>query len=98
MAQTPRPSIASSQLLTRDQAKALADRVLMLSTADQTRVLIVSRWSGNTRFADARITTSGGVTDTTLTISVAIGKRQASFSTNALHHAPLETNGGGAVQ
>jgi len=85
-----RPSIASSQLLTRDQAKALADRVLMLSTADQTRVLIVSRWSGNTRFADARITTSGGVTDTTLTISVAIGKRQASSSTNALDDASLK--------
>ena len=34
--------MASSQLLTRDQAKALADRVLALSKADQTRVLIVS--------------------------------------------------------
>jgi len=90
MAQTPRPTIASSQLLTRDQAKALADRVLMLSTADQTRVVIVSRWSGNTRFADARITTSGGITDTTLTISVAIGKRQASSSTNALDDASLK--------
>src|SRR5688572_30011201 len=90
MAQTPRPTIASSQLLTRDQAKSLADRVLTLSTADQTRVVIVSRWSGNTRFADARITTSGGVTDTTLTITVAIGKRQASSSTNTLDDASLK--------
>jgi predicted Zn-dependent protease len=84
-----RPSIVSSQLLTRDQAKAIADRVLALSTADQTRVLIVSTWSGNTRFADARITTSGGVTDTTLTVTVAIGKRQASSSTNVLDEASL---------
>jgi len=83
-------SIASSQLLTRDQAKALADHVLALSTADQMRVVIVSRWSGNTRFADGRITTSGGVSDTTLTITVAIGKRQASSSTNILDEASLK--------
>ena len=83
-------SIASSQLLTRDQAKALADRVLALSTADQMRVVIVSRWSGNTRFADGRITTSGGVSDTTLTITVAIGKRQASSSTNVVDDASLK--------
>lgn len=85
-----RPTIASSQLLTRDQAKAIADRVLALSTADQTRVLIVSTWSGNTRFADARITTSGGVTDTTLTVTVAVGKRLASSSSNVLDEASLK--------
>ncbi len=90
MAQAPRPSIAPSQLLTREQAKTLADRVLALSTADQTRVTIVSTWSGNTRFADASITTSGGVTDTTLTVSVAIGKRQASSSTNVIDEASLK--------
>ena len=85
-----RPSITSSQLMTRDQAKALADRVLALSTADQTRVTIVSSWSGNTRFADASITTSGGVTDTQLSVTVAIGKRQASSSTNVLDEASLK--------
>jgi predicted Zn-dependent protease len=90
MAQASRPSNPSSQLLTREQAQALADRVLTLSTADQTRVLIVSRRSGNTRFADGRITTSGGVADTTLTITVAIGKRQASSSTNAVDDASLK--------
>jgi predicted Zn-dependent protease len=84
------PSIASSQLLTRDQAKALADRVLALNTGDQMRVVIVSQWSGNTRFADGRITTSGGVSDTTVTITVAIGKRQASSSTNVLDDASLK--------
>jgi predicted Zn-dependent protease len=78
------------QLLTREEAKALADRVLAMSTADQTRVFIVSTWSGNTRFADASITTSGGVTDTTLTITTAIGKRQASSSTNVLDEAALK--------
>ena len=46
--------------MTREEARALADRVLALSKADQTRVNITSEWGGNTRFADASITTSGG--------------------------------------
>ena len=64
-------------LLTRDQAKALADRVLSFSAGDQTRVTIRSERDGNTRFADASITTSGGVTDTSLTVTVTVGRRRA---------------------
>ena len=56
--------------MTRDEVKALADRILGLSKADQTRVNITSRWAGNTRFADASITTSGGVTDVSVTVTV----------------------------
>lgn len=98
MAQSPGPSLSSSQLLTREQAKALADRVLAMSKADQTRVVIVSAWSGNTRFADASITTSGGVTDTSLTVIVAVGKRQASSSTNVLDEAALKRTVDLAIQ
>jgi len=91
MASQARPAAdGASPLLTREQAKQLADRVLMMSTAEQTRVNIVSEWRGNTRFADASITTSGGVTDTTLTVSVTIGKRRASSSTNVLDDASLK--------
>ena len=92
MASQPRPpaSDGASLLLTRDQARALADRALKLSTADQTRVNLVSEWSGNTRFADAGITTSGGITDTTLTITVTVGKKRASSSTNVLDEASLK--------
>jgi predicted Zn-dependent protease len=90
-ASTPaRATGGPSQLLSREQAKALADRVLALSPADQTRVNIQSMWSGNTRFADASITTSGGVTDTTVTVTVTVGKRQASSSTNVLDEASLK--------
>ena len=57
--------------MTRDEARALADRVLALSqAADDTRVNITSEWGGNTRFADASITTSGGVTNVTVTVTV----------------------------
>lgn len=76
-------------ILTREQAKALADRVLALAKADETRVNIASGWSGNTRFAGGEITTSGGINDTTVSITSTIGKRRASASTNVLDDASL---------
>ena len=78
------PAGGDARLLSRDEARSLADRVLALSTADQTRVNITSAWNGNTRFADARITTSGDVTDTSVTVTVTFGRRRASASTNVL--------------
>ena len=75
--------------MTREEAKALADRILSFSKADQTRVNITSEWNGNTRFADASITTSGGITDVSVTITATIGRRRASASTNVLEDASL---------
>lgn len=80
----------ASPLITRDQAKELTDHVLSMSTAEQTRVNIVSEWSGNTRFADGSITTSGGVTNTTVTITATLGKRRASASTNVIDEGSLK--------
>ena len=78
-------------LLPREEARSLADRVLSFATGvDQIRVNITSEWSGNTRFADASITTSGGVTNTSVTVFVTIGKRRASSSTNVLDDASLK--------
>jgi len=85
-----KPDADASGLLTRDQAKALADRALALAAAvDQMRVNISSERSGNTRFADGSITTSGGVTNTAVTVTVTIGKRRASASTNVVDDASL---------
>ena len=61
-----------AEYLTREQAKALADRTLALAKADETRVNISSGWSGNTRFAGNEITTSGGTTDTQVTVTSTI--------------------------
>jgi predicted Zn-dependent protease len=80
----------AATLLSREDARALADRVLKFSTAGQTRVTISSIWSGNTRFADATITTGGGVTDTSVTVTVTLGRRRASSSTNVLDDAGLK--------
>jgi predicted Zn-dependent protease len=76
--------------MTRDEAKALADRVLSFSKADETRVNITSEWNGNTRFADASITTSGGITDVSITITATLGRRRASASTNVLDDPSLK--------
>ena len=77
-------------LLTREEAQALTARVLKMSTADATRVTVVSSREGNTRFADASITTSGGIEDTTVTIMATVGRRRASASTNVLDDASLQ--------
>lgn len=79
----------AAPFLTREQARALTDRVLGLSKADETRVNIASGWSGNTRFAGAEITTSGGITDTALTVTATIGRRRASITTNVTDDASL---------
>jgi predicted Zn-dependent protease len=76
--------------MTREEARVLADRVLALSKGvDQARVNITSTWGGNTRFADASITTSGGVTDVMVDVTVTVGRRRASASTNVLDDASL---------
>jgi predicted Zn-dependent protease len=76
-------------LLSREQAKALTDKVLSFAKADETRVVIASDWTGNTRFAGGEITTSGGITDTTLSVVSTTAKRRASVSSNVFDHAAL---------
>src|SRR5688572_5240143 len=89
-AQDRGPSAGSGALLSRAEARALADRVLKLSTADETRVNITSEWSGNTRFADSSITTSGGVTNVSVRVTAVVGRRRASATTNVLDDQSLK--------
>jgi predicted Zn-dependent protease len=72
----------AARYLSRDEARALAERALSFSSAEQARVNINSGSEGNTRFAVNQISTSGDVTDATLTITSAFGKRVASATTN----------------
>ena len=89
-AQNSGPAAGGGTLLSRDQARALADRVLKMSTADETRVNITSEWSGNTRFADSSISTSGGVTNITVRVTATLGRRRASATTNVLDDQSLK--------
>ena len=68
--------------LTREQAQELADRALAFSTADDARVNINSGEEGNTRFAVNQISTAGDVTNATMTVTSAFGRRVASATTN----------------
>ena len=81
---------ADVDFLSREQAQGLAQRVLSFARADETRVNINSGWSGNTRFAGNEITTSGGTTNTSITVTSSIGKRRASSSTNILDDDSLK--------
>jgi predicted Zn-dependent protease len=83
-------SVADATLLSREAAQTLAGRVLKMSAADQMRVTIVSSQSGNTRFADASITTSGNAEDTSVTVTATVGRRRASATTNILDDASLQ--------
>src|SRR6185369_2747233 len=87
--QVPRTG-ADSGLISREAARTLADRVLKMSAADQTRVTIVSSQSGNTRFADASITTSGSADNISVTVTATLGRRRASATTNVLDDASLK--------
>jgi predicted Zn-dependent protease len=70
--------------LSRDEARALAGRALRFSRAEQARVSINSGETGNTRFAANQVSTSGDVTDTTVTVTSAFGRHVASSTTNRL--------------
>ena len=80
---------ADDPFLSADDA-ALVKQVISYSKAEEVRVDINSGWSGNTRFARGEITTSGGTTDTTVTISATVGKRRASTTTNVLEPDALK--------
>lgn len=74
--------MANGTYFTRDEAQALARRVLAMSQAEQARVTINSGVQGNTRFAVNQISTAGDVYDASVTVTSAFGKRVASATTN----------------
>ncbi|MBL0940586.1 MAG: TldD/PmbA family protein [Gemmatimonadaceae bacterium] len=69
-------------VLTRDEAQALVERAVKLSTADAVRVTVQSSRETNLRFADNQMSTSGATTNTTIRVQSVFGKRKASVVTN----------------
>ncbi len=78
-------------MLTRDQARALTERVIALSRADEIHVSVGSGRETNLRFANGSPTTSGEETDTTVTITCVFGTRSGTTSVNQLDASSLET-------
>jgi predicted Zn-dependent protease len=72
----------NSNFFTEAEARRIAERALSFSSADQARVNISSGMEGNTRFAQNQMSTSGDVSNDTLTVTSAFGRQVASATTN----------------
>jgi len=77
-------------ILSESEAKAILDKVIALSTADQTSAQLSGGVSGNVRFARNDISTSGRVDDIQLGVQVAFGKRVGTATINQFDDASLE--------
>src|SRR5688572_22751033 len=77
-------------IFTEEQAKAILDKVLKLSTADECTVTLAGNITGNIRFALNAVSTSGKVSDTDLIVQSAFGKREGIATINEFDDAALE--------
>ena len=76
--------------MTRDEARALIERAVKLSKADEIQVNVSSGDEKNVRFADNRITTSGSSSDTSLRVYSAFGKKHAVATSNDVSPEGIE--------
>lgn len=77
-------------IFTEEQSKAILDKVIKLSKADQTTATLSGSVDGNIRFALNNISTSGIVDNTELAVEVAFGNRVGTATINEFDDAALE--------
>ena len=77
-------------ILTEAQAKAILDKVIKLSKADETSAQLTGSIQGNVRFARNNISTAGVVDDIQLGVQVSFGKRVGIATINQFDDASLE--------
>lgn len=77
-------------ILTEQEAKTLLQKVLSYSKADECEVNIGSSDGGNIRYARNAVSTSGGVTQSTLIVSSAYGKKLGVATINEFDDVSLE--------
>jgi len=77
-------------IFTEEQSKAILDKVIKLSKADQTSATLSGSVDGNIRFALNNISTSGIVDNTELAVEVAFGNRVGTATINEFDDASLE--------
>jgi predicted Zn-dependent protease len=82
--------MSANPIMTRDDARALVERLVKLSKADEIQVNLAGGHQTNVRFADNRISTSGGVSDLSISVYSAFGPKHAVASTNDASDAGLE--------
>ena len=71
-----------ANFISREEAQRITERALSFSTADQARVNLSSSDTGNTRFAQNQMSTSGDATNAELSVTSALGNKVASATTN----------------
>lgn len=69
-------------ILSKDEAKAILDKVLGLSKADGCEANIDGQRTGNIRYARNTVSTAGSVNDLTLVVQSNFGKRMATATIN----------------
>ena len=77
-------------IFTEAEAKAILDKVVALSSADECTATLSGGNSGNIRFALNNVSTSGIVDNVELGVSVAFGKRVGTATINEFDDASLE--------
>src|SRR5215510_5121814 len=75
---------------TREQAKALSDRALSFSKAEETQVTLTGGDRANVRFARNSVTTSGASSGYSLAISAKIGQRVGTVTASEFSDASLQ--------
>ncbi len=82
--------MSAAPIMSRDDARALVERVVKLSRADEAQITVDGGHETNVRFADNRVSTSGAVTDLSVDVYSAFGPKHAVASTNDVSDEGLE--------
>jgi predicted Zn-dependent protease len=77
-------------MFTEEEAKALLDKVIKLSTADECSATLTGSVGGNIRYALNSVSTSGYVSDADLSVEVSYGKRTGTATINQFDDASLK--------
>ena len=77
-------------ILTKQEAQTLLKKVLSYSKADECEVNLSGSDGGNIRYARNAVSTSGGVSQSTLVVSSAYGKKSGVATINEFDDASLE--------
>ena len=76
-------------IMSEAEAKAILDKVIALAKADECTATLTGSTDGNIRFARNDVSTSGVVSDTSLGVQVAFGKRVGTTTINEFSDAAL---------
>ena len=84
-----RPVGAAANLMTREEAQALIQRVVAMSKSDGVDVQVGGGYITNVRFADNQMSTAGAINDFTVAVQSWFGKKHAVVQTNEISDTAL---------